>query len=122
MTAKDARLIKSMRKIVLIEVRNMIAKTTERKCSRKTKDIGLVIAAHAMGLYEGMLSVLLYGRKLRGQFKEARNHFNLDGRHEIVRTMAEDACTIISEYLSSVDPEHECQLQIVRRPKGVKEA
>lgn len=118
MIPKEARLARSMSKMVLESIKAMIAKKTEPACSRKTADDGLMIGAHAVAFVQALLGALVYARKLKGQYKAVRNHFNLDGKHpEALRTAADDACVVMSEYLTSSDPEYEYQFQIVRKAK-----
>lgn len=118
MTPKETRLARSMSKMVLDSIKLMIAKRTEPACSKKSTDDGLMIGAHAVAFFQALLASLVYARKLKGQFKDVRNHFHLNGNHpEALRTAAEDACVVMSEYLTSSDPEFDYQFQIVRKPK-----
>jgi hypothetical protein len=118
MTPKEARLARSMSKMVLDSIKTMIAKKTVLACSKKSTDDGLMIGAHAVAFFQALLASLVYARKLKGQFKDVRNHFNLNGKYpDALRTSAEDACVVMSEYLSSSDPEFDYQFQIVRKPK-----
>jgi hypothetical protein len=117
MTPKETRLAHSMAKTVMKSIRDMIAKKTEPACRKKSEDDGLMIGAHAVAFFQAMLGALVYARKLRGQYKDVRNHFSLDGKHPATRTAAEDACVVMSEYLTSADPEFDYQFQIIRKSK-----
>jgi len=98
------------------EVQRMIAKTSG-KFERKLKDEPVVVAAYASALFLGMLGVLAYGRKLRGQFKEVQNHFKIKNKKEVIRATSEDACMLISGFLSGIDPDYNYQVQILKKNK-----
>lgn len=113
----EKRLLESLRKFILEELRITIIDVTERRCLKRTRDEGLVAGAHAIAFFQAMLATLLYGRKLRGQFKEVKNHFAIEKHHAAVRAAVEDAGVVISETLSGMDPEFDYQVQILRKPK-----
>jgi len=54
------------------EVQRMIAETAA-KYEKKVKNEKILVAAYSAALFLGMLSVLTYGRKLKGDFKNLKN-------------------------------------------------
>lgn len=95
-------------------------KDTSGDFEERVKDERLVMASYAAALYLGMLAVLTYGRKIRGQFKDLRSHFTFMNKKEAVRAASEDACTIMSGYLSKIDPDYEYEIRILKKDKKVK--
>lgn len=85
---------------------------------RDVKDEGIVTAARAIGFCHFMLAVLFHGRKMRGHFAKIRDPFQVDKYPEVVRALAEDAATAISDYLTLIDTKSEYVVRIIRRDKS----
>lgn len=110
------KLMKKTADEIYEEVQRMVAKTAGRY-EKRMKDDRLVVASYASALFLGMLGVLTYGRKLKGQYKDLRNHFKIKNRKEVIRATAEDACTLMSGFLSGIDPDYDYQIQILKKNK-----
>jgi len=98
------------------EVQRMIAETAA-KYEKKVKNEKILVAAYSAALFLGMLSVLTYGRKLKGDFKNLKNHFRIKGRADVIRAVSDDACMLMSGFLSGLDPDYDYSIQIMKKDK-----
>lgn len=108
---------RAMAEDVIEQLRKGIYSTACR-CGRKTKNDGLVMAAHAMAYFHMMMSVLAYAKKAQGYYPHLKNHFEVDMHPGIVRGLAEEACVVMGEYFSDFDPYFEYEVRLIRRVRG----
>ena len=103
---------------VYAEVQKMVGKTASR-FEKRLKHEQLVVASYASAFFMGMLGVLTYGRKIKGQFKNIKegDHFNIKNRKDVIRATSEDACVLMSGFLSGLDPDYNYEIQILKKNK-----